>query len=378
MYKRVFALFVTFALTCNFAIALTCGGLFVKPSVYGESFAPLNDLNAASKKFIQEVLNHQLVLDPLVVHSRILELENLSEKYLISAGIPFSKTLSLFNLKDKNGKTIHSTGHGVYHLQGSRYGDETARLLEGIFANSRLHAQPLQVLFDPLYGLNHPNSVGHFDPQTRLLLIGPNVIVEGTKGIRSTLRHEIQHYLEQIEILHGKMSLGRLSFWESNPKQEIPYAKYIRLDELETHLRDLREVLNARMALAKDKKLTKAVNSEETMQEIRSERKKAAIDKENKIHRMLNHAEMMVHGIKRALETSEYTVRTFKDLNKVEIAIKGLSGPYSEVRIDLTSIVPLEKSQDRKEIESAMQTILKWTEQRVREIEKRVLDLPRP
>ncbi|MNL25143.1 hypothetical protein D3C87_1466140 [compost metagenome] len=56
------------------------------------------------------------------------------------------------------------------------------------------------------------------------------------------LRHEMAHYFEQQKLKAGKFTLARFQLRQNKANPNEPYAVGVRLDELETHLRDLRSI----------------------------------------------------------------------------------------------------------------------------------------
>lgn len=119
--------------------------------------------------------------------------------------------------------------------------DDNSRLLKGLLLSQKLKG--IDIIFDPLLHIRDPQAAGSFNGSTSTILIGYTSLTHRMLGVSDTLRHEAQHAFEYYKIQNNEFTLAR--FVIENPKAEDQrYLRFLSLDEIETHLRDIRFLRN--------------------------------------------------------------------------------------------------------------------------------------
>lgn len=366
--------FLIILLISSFAKAqVRCENLFQKPSIYGSSFANFKELNNAYADLIEILKNKPNMIDSEILDSTITNISEHAEKYFDSNGIAFEKlggSLSIKNLKDMESYTVF---YPIYRLTGSKDGDEISRMIYGAQNYSKDKNHSLKIVFDILYQMRYLDSYGEFNPRSKALFIGPQVIFYQIAGLSSTLRHEIQHYFENIKLQNGEMTLSRISFTEPFPQEKGPYANFLSMDEIETHLRDLRTILNSDLMNAKDNKLSTVIERKETLDAFRKARPAVAKETCEKLQGMIQNTRSALKNIK---DVSAFSASVNSGTGAIEIGFIGLPPPYSIVKIQLTGLIGAEKALlNKQELENLSKKVIEWNEQRVQEIETELRSL---
>lgn len=253
-----------------------------------------------------------------------------------------------------------------YRLTGSAQGDEISRMINGVQANPHFTELLLKFHYDPLYRINYQDSSGHFVPESRTLFIGPHVIAGEFAGFNTTLRHEIQHYFEEIKVIDGKMSLARVSFSEHQQKQDIPYGDFLNVDELETHLRDLRALKNAQKLTAKDKKIVGSIGAEK-FESVKSARASMILFKANVLKVLIQNSRIATANLASSGNWSAVSLNPVT--GGIEVLYQGMNPPYSMALVKLRGLLPAGVLAENAQIKAEVEKVLKWQKARIDQIE---------
>lgn len=353
-----------------------CEGLFAKPSVYGTSLNHLKLLDYNTLDLLEALKNNPREIDRVMLDAKIAQITILAEKYFESNALFFEKkdtTISVKNLKDTEQYTLQ---YPVYSIYGSKEGDGISRLMYGAQSKLKTKNYSLNIVFDLLYKIKYPDFSGHFIAEGGTIFIGSHVISEDIAGLGATLRHEIQHYFEQTKMLNGNMTLSRISFTESkvSAQENGPYSNFLRMDEIETHLRDLRTSLNVNLMNAKDKKLFDVIAATENITAIKQIRPRIAKEIYKRIWILIDRSKVTLKNIKNVREFPSTVINT--DTGAVTVEFVGLPPPYSTVKIELSGrLNHKEDIINRQKIFNSIKEVIQWNEKRVQKIEAELLFL---
>lgn len=347
-----------------------CSSLFSKPSVYGESFPYLKKLDNSNVDLIEALVKNPKDIDSVTVDQKIAELAVLAEQYFKANDIKFEKLSSSIGFKSLKDTDHYSTFYPIYRLKGSKDGDEISRLMYGAQSNSKNEGHPLKIVFDLFYQIKFPDSSGHFNPESITVNIGSHVISQEIAGLSTILRHEIQHYFEQVKVLTGKMTLARITCSEAFPKESGPYSSFLRIDELETHLRDLRSLLNNDLMESKDNKLVNVITSEENMKVIKKLRPPIAKKKFKRILKLIEDSKLALNNIEGLGPSSIFLNNK---TGGIEVSFVFLPAPYSILKIELLGLLGKENDiKNKQKIDESVKQIVDWSRLRIQQIENEV------
>jgi len=371
LIKSLVSLFVTL-LGISAQGQMSCENIFSRPSVYKDSFLPLKKDNNSTEDLLAVLKTKPQELTSKELEAKIHDLQIFAEEYFNAAGISFEKLTTSVRIKNLKDAPEFTFFYSIYRITGSANGDEMSRLMNGVQANPKFLSHRLTIIFDPLYQVNYPDSAGHFLAATNSLFIGPHVIAREVAGLSTTFRHEIQHYLEQIKIINGEMTLARVVFWEMAPKDQEPYADYLRVDELETHLRDIRTLLNSQNLAAKDKKLSNVISAN-SLTGIKKIREPVLKEQIERLGKLINKSRTVTENIKATLNWDMAAIN--KRTGGIEISFHNLNSSYSNAKIELLGLIPPESIEDREKIKTALSNLIEWQKLRINQIETELKSL---
>lgn len=355
-----------------------CSDLFSNVSAYRESFLPLKDLNNSTADLIEVLKNSPQGLDPVMLESKLSELEGKAEAYFQSAGIPFEKFSTSTQIKNLKGDANYTLFYPIYRLSGSVKGDEISRLIYGVKSNPSLKENELKVIFDLLYMMNYQSN-GHFNPPSKTLFVGPHVLAQEVAGLGATFRHEVQHYFEQHKLIKGEMTLARMSLWEMSPVKDEAYAGFLRVDELETHLRDLRSLIH-RAQTNKDQKLLDVLKSEEKLDGIKKTRQAVIESTYTRLESLIKKSQTTIANLEAEMKSGGFnSLAIDKKTGEVEAGFIFLPPPYSSAKIELQGLLKADDLSDkvasREKAKAAILQILNWNKLRIDQIANELKDL---
>lgn len=349
-----------------------CEAVFGRTSYLKESRESIRTLSREIIEFRNSLKEAPHKFDSHQVRTKIQNFSTLAEQYFQDAGIQTtekSARIEFHGLKDKETLVVD---YPIYKLQGTRGGDEISRLIFGVQSHPQYVKHPLNFEFDILFLLND-TAVGVYSPAATSIKFGPYAIAGEISGLTSTLRHEVQHFMEQVKIYEKQQTTARISFSEKKTTSKEPYADYFRLDEIETHLRDIRTALSFEARKAKDFVFSSSVKPE-VWASILKNREVALSDKFVIIERMLKVSEeKLIEMQKRGLPTA--FLENHRNGEWMGAYLFENSS-YSVANIDFYGLFPKPRYQmSDAEVSTIVQTTLQWNLNRVREIESELNSL---
>ena len=365
LFLLVGAIFVT-CLPINARAAGQCESVFsAKTSYFKESMEPIRTLSRKSLVLKDKYLKNSEQLSQKEVADQLVEMKQLAEAYFETAGISYEIQWAQFNFKNLKDSSNYLSKYPVYKIKGSKNGDEVSRMIYGVLSHPSYQKKPVTFQFDLLYGIK-AESVGHYDTRTNIIHIGSYSLAAEISGLTNTVRHEVQHYFEHMKILEKKQTTARISFSESNPKSKDPYHDYFRLDEIETHLRDIRTMLNFDSRAAKDKLFAGHVTPE-VWKNILENRKVVISDKFETLEMMLTSSDKILGHLQEKTYPNAFIENHANGEWMGAYLLEGYS--YSVVRIDFYGLFPKPQYEMTKpEISKIVKETLDWNHKRIREI----------
>lgn len=354
---------------CSWAQSeIKCKGLVSKISAYNTSIFPLKELNNATLDLVDllQLSPHNLDSNTLIQRVRTLEL--LAENYFRTSHFSYRRIpveVTVRNLK--NG--THKIRYHVYELSGMPGGDEMSRMVYGLQSNPHLKAKPLKVNFDVLYLVNHSFNDGHFEAPIVTIHVGPHVMAREISRISPSLRHEIQHYIEEIKILSGEMTLARATFRNlllENSDSQKDYSMLLRLDDVESHLRDLRALLNSTIINTSDEKLLETMKSQQKIDQVRSLRKREIQETITRLEKILIDSKATMGHVREILDSpgsNKFQIQT-SDTGLL-VNFEFLPKPYLTASFRLDGLIKPEHSHNRAKVTEVLLDVLKWNESRI-------------
>lgn len=341
-----------------------------KTSGYRESFQALKDLNNKANRLTIDSEPENLTKSSLA--SEIANIADLSESYFQAAGFQFEKRFAAVHFAKLKDAEDYTTFAPIYYLNGTKNGDENARLIYSVQANPKFKEEMLSVFYDPIYTYKHSSSLGHFETSTHTLYIGPKVLSGEILRTNTVLRHEIQHYLERMKVNQGQQSLNRLALGQPELKESHgPYSDFLNVDELEAHLRDLRMFMHEQELAAIDAKLAQAMASLEKLKLLQAIRIQHRAHKIEVLKKIIADGKIMVGIIEAELKKSqELFVSVDKATNDPEVIFKNLPGPFTTAYVNLAGLFPNGKIPEPADAKKAIVEIIGWSKVRIHETEK--------
>jgi len=320
-------------------------------------------LERASQSLLFTIRNKPHTLDVATFEASMRQIEKLTEEYFNAAGIGFKKNGRLSAVKGLKDSGYYMALHQVYVLSGSAQGNEVARLLYGLQSHPDFKKHPAKVILDPLYAINNQDSYAHFTGSNYQIGIGSHVFMHNKLGIGADFRHEIQHYIEQVKIQKGEMSLARLELKNPDGKKEVAYSDYLKMDEIESHLRDLRYYTNT-------EKLAK-IDAKNKMPEITESRADMVLESLERQQRFIRDSRKVLSVIKKSISNNYFLGRLeiINEKDSLKVKMELAKGPYPQATINLTGLLKPEDVQDSSKVKAAILNYFEWSEKRIAEVE---------
>jgi hypothetical protein len=219
-------------------------------------------------------------------------------------------------------------------VTGSLDGDATSRLFYAFGSDQK---NPATFRFIPTLTIDGRLHTAGYDPIPQTIEFGPTALTDRFLGFGDPLRHEVQHHFEEIKIRNGSFTLARFVFSNTGDPNAEMYDARLSLDELETHLRDLRHLLkisprkNRTGAIAKKPKDTK-----DNFLILDVLREMAVADKAQTLEEMIFNSKRVFESLKARVK-----VRPPAGLNSdfglvIFVVDKLKNSPYPKVSIQVT------------------------------------------
>lgn len=368
MVSAMVTVFVTL-LGIQTQAANACYGSHLKSSYYGVSFTSLRDLNRATEILVEKIEKNSAEMKADLIQNEVSKISELSEEYFKAAGIGFEKKLKYVQIDRTADGDNYNIFYPYFQISGSAKGDEVARLIHGIQRNPKFQGKPPMFIFDPMYMLNYPGSRGSFVRQTKAILVGVNTFAMAVLGVATTLRHESQHYIENMKISRGEMTLARL---EMNNYTSSSYKDFLMADEMEAHLRDLRSLRNKNRNNSIDAKLDNLLE-EGKLVNVKEGR---VLGKRYNLEKMQLFSDLTLQTIE-ALEVltkreAWQSVQINQALNALEVSFVLSGTNFRTAKLDMTGILTLEQAQDKNLVRQKVLEVLSWNKQRIQKINQEV------
>ncbi len=350
--------------------ALRCEKIYSPLSSYSDTNDEINELTSQTKEFLTP-LKKARAADSKQIKKQVQKLMALSENYFAAAGIAFEPVKEKIRFRDLRDRDAYTMTYQTYRLHGSLLGDEFSRMIFGVETDPDYHQFPLSFVYDPLYQKNHRGSRGNLTVDGDVLTFGSDVF-SSRLGWGYTLRHEIQHYFETGKIKRGLMTLARIEL--SNPEEAggKPYADYVWMDELETHIRELRLLLNEQLNQKIDQKLLqkRTANRVAYIQFVRKSKIKEKLATLKTILQSTTETcQFLRHHLEKANIDHKRSAHE-EDFAETVFALPDFT-PYRQVRISLESMIDFKKASS-EQVQQAIASILDWNLKRADEIQKEV------
>jgi hypothetical protein len=296
-------------------------------------------------------------------HKWIAETEHAGEVYFERANIRFEK-IAEERTFIWDGKVYPNVITNQYRiLEGSDI-DSNARLIKGFYTETLNDS--VGIIIDPFYTLINKDSIGHFELATNSVFISQRGLFDKDTRIDNVLRHEIRHYFESQKIKKNKKSLARFAL-NGDLIEGVHYSDHASLDELETHIRDLRTLRD----LSPDKWdfFLDVPLEATTLERHRSERNATQELKIEVIKRLSKDALASFAEVRKAARYSGFGATLYPN-NTFSYNFLLKNSPYSELRVLITGPNPREVTPDQ--IMPKIIDNIDFAEKRVHEILKEV------
>lgn len=369
--KSLIGALIVSALPLSTVAAVRCEAIFGKVSYLKETLTSARDLNSAVLNFQSQYQKNPRELTAHDVRTLVNSFGRKAHTYFEEAGIEYHQKMELFKFRNLKDTAELVVSYPVFTITGSRNGDEIARMIYGVHSNPQFSKRPLTIEYDTLYLFKNVHSHGHYSSVANKIGIGPHVVTQALAGYSNPLRHEIQHYLEQMKVYDGKMTLARISF--SNEKKESiePYDNYFRMDELETHLKDLRGLVNSQARLSRDKALAKNLDAT-VMAKVKERRPHYLQETIEIMSSLLKNSEVMLgylrtnmsnkkpHSYDVTLGHGDPTALYLLEGSPFPIVQINTYGVYNKAQYEMTSA----------ELQQGINKVIEWQWNRLQEIKK--------
>ena len=302
--KLLLGTFIVSALPLSTVAAVRCEAVFGNSTYLRDTVAAARDLNKSVLDFLEVYQKNPQELTTDQVRAQVNSFGRKADAYFKEAGIEAQYRMETIKFKNLKDLPEFVMSYPVFTLKGARSGDEVSRMMYGVQSNPHFNKRPITFDYDTLYLFRNQDSLGHYESGGNKIYVGPHVVTQALAGFSSTLRHEVQHYFEQMKIYDGKMTMARIAFSTGKKQSVEPYDNYLRMDELETHLRDVRILLNLKARIAKDKTLEKNLDAA-TMAKIKGARSKYIQQKMEIMTSILKNSETMLNHFRNQMRNQK-------------------------------------------------------------------------
>jgi hypothetical protein len=355
--------------------AVGCEALYSKLSSYSDTHIEITELTTATKDVVHILKDAPEMSDSKQVKSQVQNLMKKVETYFEAAEMaykPVKAKLQIIGLSDRE---VFVLTYNQYQIHGSKRGDEFSRMIFGVEADSDSQTYPVNFVYDPLFQIRHNDTGATFaDGKVAKISFGSDVFLARTERSNS-LRHDIQHYFESVDLKKGEMTLARIQLRNSKEKKGVPYSELMGMDELETHLRDIRGLLNIPLNQKKDQRLS-LLKTESQMAYIQTFRKKNLKKKIETLTALLQNSVKMCQVMKAVLPKLQTDFSRGPEVeNDAIYEFDFPSGlPYESISVNLEKRIDLSVA-DSKQVQESLASVFEWSLKRAEEIQTELNEL---
>ncbi|MFN3455519.1 MAG: hypothetical protein ACK41T_11215 [Pseudobdellovibrio sp.] len=348
-------------------------------SYYKESFHEVRQLSNMASALINQIRDNPESLDHSTLEKKVKNLEFLAEEYFRASKMHYETTDSVLSFSIvKNEKIFNfEVKYKLYKLQGSKDGDEVARMVLAAHELSKKSDGKLKIILDVLQLISRPKSLGRFSGSDNKILIGPQSLSYEVLNLSKTLRHEVQHFIENEKIKAGKMSLARIKLFE--PSRSLTakgYEDYLQMDELETYIRDLRSSLRKGSLHSRDLRLFDALDkNNEKMNNILNVRSKTVEEVIVLIKNILNDSETMLDRLEIAVNNKTHTSISESLDGSLVVEYYFMAPPYTNALVMLDGLMTYKDLKNYEKVNASLYEVITWSKIRLQQIKKEFLEL---
>lgn len=299
------------------------------------------------------------------------------QDYLDIMGFTYKKQPTIDLVKNLADNKYHLFHHNLYELTGSRAGGSQARLLNGLQLHPDYSKHNLKIELDSLYLYKNSDSHAYFSPITPKIVIGPHEFSSHFLSSGSSLRHEVQHFIEQDKISRGENTLARLTLKSTTGDIKVPYSELLRADEIETHLRDLRVAANTNHQNHRDKLLLGIGFNESHIAGFKRHRADVFIGKKGVLDRAIVSLRAAILQAEAQLSTEVPWAKSKLGTEDDPAVFFVVQGNYDSMFVNFKGLLKLEDQQDPAKVKAALKSIIAWSKQRLDTVEKQIQAIER-
>ena len=299
------------------------------------------------------------------------------QDYLDTMGISYKKFQTIDLVKDLADNKYHLFYHHLYELTGSHDGGSHARMLHGLQVHPNFKSHNLKIELDPLYAFKNPTSKAHFSSVTPKIVIGPHEFLENLVAAGASLRHEVQHFIEQDKMSRGENSLARFILRSKTADPQIPYSDYLRADEIETHLRDLRASANSNHQNLRDGMLARLGYDEAKISNLKKYRALLYKGTKEVLDRAVISMRAAIPQLEAQISKETPLTQSKTGTTDGEVVSFELNGNYEGLTVNLRGLLKPDDLQDAAKVKAALRSALTWSKQRLNTVEKQIESIER-
>lgn len=327
-----------------------CGDLFAQQSLDSRSLAALKSLHNTSEDFRAFLSTKSgQILEQNEIQGQMNEVVARAETYLLANGIKFKKETAIFRNLDVNGVRIPLLTYENYKILDSNTGTEIGRVINGLRVSKKL--ADINLIYDPFLHIRKSDTGAYFSDISKRIYITYTAFSKKALGIGDPLRHEIQHAFEDYKLRRGQKTLAGFSL-HGQSLTDRHYERYLRLDEIESYIRDIRTLSQPRLSVRKNMSDSNQVKFETIRQDELRRNKQF-------LKGMLEKAKALIHE----LESIQGPQKIFQDGALATLVFSDLKNPYYqtlEFRVLVTS---------QRNMNQLFKEHLSWAKARILDIE---------
>lgn len=388
MYKKLTQLaFLGLMLMSEVSLArLICENLFStgkSSSINLNNLEKTSHLQASHHALNRTLERHLKLMTRKTISEKIKSFENEIEIYLNDNKIPFTKIPTSIVLEGLNEgkfeKLINpnfAIKYNLFKISGDRYGNDTSRMVYGI----NLAHKNLQIIIDPLTRYKYQAQGLHL-PFESTIYLSPDSFTGKMFDYDNILRHEIQHFLENVKINKGLQSLARLTLYQNTQKDPWVYNEHFSSDEVEAYLREHRIVSNKLKETIFNRQLMQNGTSQVQVNYLNDIRSSATAKRLTYINKFITYSKESLHELAHKIKVQNITLNEAeagpeslliyfdKETQQVLLLAQNDNTSYQGLGLNLTGLVSsLELNNISKIKQVSLNTVL-WMQNRISQIE---------
>jgi hypothetical protein len=330
---------------------------------------PMAEMTETYERLLTSFATPQEITSEALV-KKVEALEQNIQQYLDNAGISYEKipqALQVLGLKDQDDFVFT---YQLYALTGSKNGTRLARMMNGVNITSSFRKRNLRIVLDPLYH-QHFNSVAHFRPDLMVILIPPLEFSQNFSSMGSSFRHEVAHAFEQIKLLEGKNTLGRITLESMMGRADKVYSDEFRADEIETHLLDFRTLSKVDTQKLRDDKLVQEGSDPEFIGKLKDFRKDIGVETRDLILGFTTSLRSVIEQVEAQLSKPKpwAKIQTIEETGDITLMFF-TNDHYANVTLNLNGLIKTSETTDIAKVKQAVQQVLTWSKARAETVEK--------